>query len=683
MIRLPLPALGLGLALLLAAQALALPPVPQVTPEPTQQVQIPGLQLDQRLPNLDQLRPDPLAAGLVVPTNRADLSSFGGAPPAQAGPLNTAMAKAEPALASLRNASRCLSEGLDAPGCDARKLATDTACILGGAAPNPNNPFFLLARASPTAGAAIAKLYDLLFSPSNPFCFNGSDAAQQAALKCCKYTPDQLGCHSAFNQPAPINCEGNPGFAGTAASFGPCLGVDGSEGCVCDYLIPCEVGGPRAQLSVQASAFFASDWFTDLIRAYQDALATQGQAGEHVTLKDLERLTTFQGCKGRLDVLQSADPFRNIQPGVEMEYLQISAVQQGLANIAALRVMLAVPNALLRLDAIRTRTWDAASRQAALSAAGVTNPDGALLTHLSPAGLLLLKASMPLDYVLLAVPAPNEPPSGRPAGARFEDGCELGLPPEVVELTSAPMAGADPGTVTTRFRILDPEAGTAGVGYLAIDWGDGRIDTHLIYTAGESIAAAHVYTEPGKHLIQVTATNVAGLSDSEHTQVDLPVGSCNRVLSSVVSVGLEGSLRRIGTQKGDLSFFVLGRDERSRTLLLGSHYQHDVRGTDPLGTVRFENPSLGPVKSLEIRIRRHAGLAGGRLVLDAIHLLERTEGFAGTQDRVFAASGLSATGGRVTRTRDGSLELRTDETYTIPLPVGVDGTRTCGNGSNP
>ena len=41
------------------------------------------------------------------------------------------------------------------------------------------------------------------------------------------------------------------------------------------------------------------------------------------------------------------------------------------------------------------------------------------------------------------------------------------------------------------------------------------------------------------------------------------------------------------------------------------------------------------------------------------------------------------TGGRFSRTRNGALELRTDETYVLPLLVGTDGQRLCGKGSNP
>ena len=60
-------------------------------------------------------------------------------------------------------------------------------------------------------------------------------------LKCCKYEPaTDVGCHTAFNDPAPINCEGN-WTTPNAESYGPCL-WDGDPlhiGCTCCAIAEC------------------------------------------------------------------------------------------------------------------------------------------------------------------------------------------------------------------------------------------------------------------------------------------------------------------------------------------------------------------------------------------------------------------------------------------------------------
>jgi hypothetical protein len=76
-------------------------------------------------------------------------------------------------------------------------------------------------------------------------------------LKCCARF-GLRGCHSAFNDDAPINCEGNPAY-GPTWTPGVCLPTNrypGDPGCLCDYLPKCASLLPgQGQCSVPAAPF--------------------------------------------------------------------------------------------------------------------------------------------------------------------------------------------------------------------------------------------------------------------------------------------------------------------------------------------------------------------------------------------------------------------------------------------
>ena len=68
-----------------------------------------------------------------------------------------------------------------------------------------------------------------IFPPVSKICTGGN------VFKCCR---TKGGCHSAFNSPTPINCEGNVAY-GPTYTAGECRGGGLFEGCTCDYLPLC------------------------------------------------------------------------------------------------------------------------------------------------------------------------------------------------------------------------------------------------------------------------------------------------------------------------------------------------------------------------------------------------------------------------------------------------------------
>ncbi len=406
----------------------------------------------------------------------------------------------------------CVATGKDAWGCAAQTLADDWLCLASMAfgAPNPNNPFSLMAIAVPAVGGPAAALYSLLFEPDNPYCDEGGMDLGPGTLKCCKYTPDQNGCHSAFNTPTPINCEGNPAYGGSAASFGPCMVPPTGAGCLCTHIPECNLDG-LADDSGYARSHRCAGWFRNLEGLYvANAASDDGECSMAFGF--------FEGCRGWLNVITQGEPFIHFKGGPISPYngaMVIELNRQFAAN-AAFRVIFALPNGLARFDYAAGKTWT--DEQKAEHLAGVADPQEELSKYLGPCGLALIKESLPERWSLLAAPAPDEGEPDKDPALNWKDGCLQGQV-AVFTVLSAAAAGA---TVELTVEVDDPEAEFNQFGFdpLAIDWGDNTV-THVHYSLEHPNNFTHTYRRSGEYAVLVTHVNSAGLAAEGSVQVEV------------------------------------------------------------------------------------------------------------------------------------------------------------------
>ena len=111
-------------------------------------------------------------------------------------------------------------------------------------------------------GIEAAPQFQLLGLPFDKLCEG------EPTLKCCKYEPaTQNGCHTAFNSPAPINCEGN-WTRPNAKSYGPCLSINDplNLGCTCCGIAECFTPAcAPASLTDPVAAAWRTDTFAKKI----------------------------------------------------------------------------------------------------------------------------------------------------------------------------------------------------------------------------------------------------------------------------------------------------------------------------------------------------------------------------------------------------------------------------------
>ena len=148
-------------------------------------------------------------------------------------------------------------------------------------------------------GLEAAPQFQLLGLPFEAIC------AGEPTLKCCKYEPaTQNGCHTAFNDPAPINCEGN-WTTPNAESYGPCLSIDDplGLGCTCCGIAECFTPAcAPASLSNPVMAAWRTDTFAKKIAGSFQSAARNDPRGA----ADFAMLV---GCTAHRDALLQIAPF--------------------------------------------------------------------------------------------------------------------------------------------------------------------------------------------------------------------------------------------------------------------------------------------------------------------------------------------------------------------------------------
>jgi hypothetical protein len=201
----------------------------------------------------------------------------------------------------------------DDPGCRARAIPYFTFCVAssltGCGRYNPIAVFRCIGTLAGLEVPLITLAIDLAAAPyegPNPWCNGGSGCI----LKCCKYTPDQSVCTTAFCEPAPINCEGAKVFNPTLdpKSFGP-------------FLFGLRNGCPYPECP-------AGEWPDSLPTDYTSNMARRQGALEGIGRASLPDNTgdpnhpgndpgmpdfmSFVGCRGWFDILSKAYPFAEV-----------------------------------------------------------------------------------------------------------------------------------------------------------------------------------------------------------------------------------------------------------------------------------------------------------------------------------------------------------------------------------
>ncbi len=358
---------------------------------------------------------------LAVPASEADAFK------AFAGTLRNARA-----LAHLAGSlCECVDSGLGEGECTSAGLFKDGLCAAMYAyGINPANPMFILVLTNPTIGAPAQALYQLLFDPVNPFCTDDELTYNLGSLKCCKYEPRQWGCHTAFNTPAPINCEGNPLYLDTAESFGDCMVPSTGLGCMCRHIAECTTDGANDQNQWQSNTR-KSMWFEELAEAYLSRLQHAGADPDEAC--GLE-MAEYAGCRGFFDVLAQGSVVLAAKSWSEDQSNQtlLDAAHAELGSAAATRVLLALPNGHERYNYVASQVWTDAHKSAYL--AGVSDPEAELRNYLGACGLGLLQDTMPNTWELMAAPYPSEGITDRDPSQAWQDGCVAGEAPTLLPL---------------------------------------------------------------------------------------------------------------------------------------------------------------------------------------------------------------------------------------------------------
>ncbi|MBC7975352.1 MAG: hypothetical protein H7138_10225, partial [Myxococcales bacterium] len=467
----------------------------------------------------------------------------------------------------LEDYGRCVETGSDSAGCASQHIVYPGLCYLAAGLLTP------------------VPWLDILDLPLEEACLG------EPTLKCCKYTPDEFGCHSAFNTPAPINCEGNPLGGET---FGECLRPPNGIGCLCDYIPACDTDGdisPSVVSTDLASAWRFNTLSSKLAAAFPPLL----------TSSPIEAATfvTFFGCRAHLTAMTTFAPFAtqdSIAPGLDVgpayhtddddpdaRYLR------ALMTLAVRRVVTGIPNIIERWNLIMGRTWTTGQITAYL---GGADADAVLGAQLGPFGLALLQHAAPTLYPLLAIALPGELPA--PRSGVWVAGCAVGAPPDL-DVQVSDITGA---TVTLSLAVIDPVAADNpdGAYVIGLDWGDGRVAGHLFLQGDPTThVVTHSYAGPGASTIVAVLANTSGLRDTETRVVTIAAGTGDPGVRSIESVELD-LLGSVAAQThGVMWVDVTAIDGADRAHELGRYW---IRIQGPSGSRITVDLSQGPLTYL-------------------------------------------------------------------------------------
>jgi hypothetical protein len=330
----------------------------------------------------------------------------------------------------------------------------------------------------------------------------------EPTLKCCKYDPaTEVGCHTAFNDPDAINCEGNPSTP-FAESYGPCISTDDPLGlgctccgipeCVTDACAPAILGSP-------ASAAWRTDTLAKKIAAGLPPAAAADPDGAI-------DFVTLSGCTAHRAAILEIAPFAfpdsvptdpDPGPGFHASDNDPDArYLRGLMTIAVRRVLGGIPNGIARWEAISERLWTDA--EIAAAAATVGDADAILRRLLGDFGVSLLQSAEPRLYKLLAVPLPAEAPGAN--DTTHVAGCFPGTVPSVfIQIETLD------NTATVQLDVQDALADRMPAGHYpaAIDWGDSRLEHLFLLSASQPIV--HGYAAAGSYPVRAFVVNAARL----------------------------------------------------------------------------------------------------------------------------------------------------------------------------
>lgn len=456
-------------------------------------------------------------------------------------------------------------------------------------------------------------------------------------FQCCK-TPNG-GCHTSFKGFPVINC--NDGYGvGTFPAGMTLVDINAEPGQACLFTpqtcenVPACYYAPGVDIEQlennpdpnnplssdfarqQRARYFAEflqnqlqqfldDFFTgeldgDLLHAAWAASPFAQLAATTPSLYELGHFITGRGCQNWHTNMNSGYPFDWTDPLFAITdtngvVLDDPSRWNGLQQLATLRVLASIPNAIERLNYTDSRVWSQASKTAYL--AQVDDPDQVLLRYMSPFALEILKKVHSIqDYRLLAVPRPGEP-----ALTNQFNGCTLGQPPRLALKATNPRAD----TITLEVTLTNPEATQSTTpSLMLIDWGDGTV-THLDYPATQTkVTATHTYAVGGKRLVMAMTDSESGLRGLGALVVEATAGVAE-TLPAIAEVTLRNFMAQVETLSGNEwnAFFDLRlTDAQSQTVGAGRTANQLVKfnADTAFGHIHVDNPGRYPFTKLII-----------------------------------------------------------------------------------
>eukprot|EP01084_Bolivina_argentea_P077863 141300_1 len=261
----------------------------------------------------------------------------------------------------------------------------------------------------------------------------------EPTLKCCRKIAE-YGCWSAFNQPAPINCEGNPAY-GITETAGLCLApcLEGCAGCLCNYLSRCNSPPRRRNLLSEASSYNTNYWKLGRMASVyslisvvmnSEALSRNTEIDEYTSsFADIYGLTyeskqeqiidfiKWRGCKyydRNSNILTSNIPILDLLNWNSVLIVRddifddIIPIKMALPYFAIVRYAAEIPQFWIKIDFIYSNVWDDEKRSEYLRNNSIDSAEFELLQYIDYGGLLLLKDIFHENWEIMAVPIDNE-----------------------------------------------------------------------------------------------------------------------------------------------------------------------------------------------------------------------------------------------------------------------------------